>query len=105
MKESEMTADTVELVKDHKVKGRIVTAIGRHMDLEAEQMLALEQEPLVSDGEGHFMLATDTENFYITIPLNESVTRITGHEGIGRVAESWVNGHLVSLMLVETEDT
>jgi hypothetical protein len=96
-----MPAETIQLVKDPRVKGRVCMAIGRHLNLEAEQIQALEQEPLISDGEGHFMMETDTERLHITIPLNESLLRITVHEGIGRVAEEWVNGFCTSMMLVK----
>jgi hypothetical protein len=58
-----MSAELLKVVTDPRVKGRVCMAIGRHMDLEAEQIQALEQEPLISDGEGRFMLGTDTENF------------------------------------------
>jgi hypothetical protein len=43
---------TTEIVTDPKTKGRVVTAMGRHLDWEAETIQAMEKEPLVSDGDG-----------------------------------------------------
>jgi hypothetical protein len=92
-----MNAGTVHLVTDPKVKGRVAMAIGRQMDLEAEQVQEPEQETLWADEEGRFMVRTQEEELYIFIPLSNPLLRIVEPEGIGRVAEEWLTGHCISM--------
>jgi hypothetical protein len=96
-----MSTDTVHLVNDLKVKGRVAMAIGIQLDLEMEQIQELEKRPLWGDEEGRFMVKTEDAELYVSIPLSRPLLRITEHQGIGRVAEEWIRGHLTSMMLVK----
>jgi hypothetical protein len=87
-------------VTDPKVKGRVAMAIGRQLDLEAEQIQVLEKHHLWGDEQGRFMVKTEDAELYISIPLSKPLLRIKEHEGIGKVAEEWIRGHCTSMMLV-----
>jgi hypothetical protein len=89
----------------HKLKGRVAIAIGRHLDLEAEQIQDLEKKELWGDEQGRFMVRTEDAELYISIPLHQPLMRIREYEDIGMVAEEWIKGHMASLMLLEDRHT
>jgi hypothetical protein len=100
-----MTDADTEVITDPKVKGRVALAIGTQLDLEAEQIQELEKMPLWGDSEGRFMVRTEDAELYVSIPLSRPLLRITEHQGMGRVAEEWIRGHLTSMMLLESKHT
>lgn len=65
-----------------------------------EQIQAMEEKPLVVDDEGHFILGTDEGDFYISPPFSDGVLKMVGYEGMGTVAEDWVNGFCKTTVLM-----
>jgi hypothetical protein len=98
-----MTAPTVHLVRDPKVKRRVVFAVGRHMGWESETIHAIQEEDaLFSDGVRFMLVPSEDEALYISLPFTGPVLRIKTYPEM-TVAEQWRLGFQEDVVLLETE--